>query len=65
MAGAVTGERTSLSASNTGLPLVGQRHVRIGGATVAKTADRTTATVGDPVTYTALVTSRRTSTSTT
>ncbi len=56
LAGSVTGERTSASSPSVGYQSAVSDIIRIGGATVVKTADRTTATVGDPVTYTALVT---------
>ncbi len=56
MSGVVTGERTAASTPNTGYTSTTTDTVRIGGATVTKTADRTTATVGDPVQYTAVVT---------
>jgi uncharacterized repeat protein (TIGR01451 family)/fimbrial isopeptide formation D2 family protein len=56
MAGTVSGERSTASASNTGYQSTVGDTIRIGGATVVKTADRTTATIGDPVTYTAVVT---------
>ncbi len=54
--GSVAGERTTASASNTGYQSTVTDTIRIGSATVVKTADRTTATIGDPVQYTAVVT---------
>ena len=56
LSGAVPGERTAASANNTGYTATRPDTVRIGGATVVKTADRSTATIGDPVEYTADVT---------
>ncbi len=54
--GGIPGERTSTSTTNTGYSSTTTRTVQIGSATIVKTANRSTATIGDPVRYTATVT---------
>ena len=57
--GAPAGERTSASSTNTGYVSNASRAIELIGLDIAKTADRTTATVGEQATYTLDVTLRR------
>ncbi len=57
--GATAGERTSASSTNTGYVSNASRAIELIGLGIAKTADRTTATVGEQATYSLDVTLRR------